>query len=188
MEHYDFSIMRELRKAKGLTIADIAKASGISAAVISRIERNQAHPELHTLSSLGGVFGIKAADLLGLAEAGAPRTVTAQQYNSGGFQFQHVTFHNTQCFVGVALRGEVMVRRAVPQNEHEFCWVRSGRIEIRIGNEPHFLEEGEAIQLDTVLKHTYRAVTDCKIIIFYVRDRGAVSREKGLVWKEKRGK
>ena len=41
---YDFSILRNLRKAQGFTMMDIARSSGISTAVISRIERNQAGP------------------------------------------------------------------------------------------------------------------------------------------------
>src|SRR3954465_362050 len=102
---YDFSIARNLRKAQGFTIADIAQASGISTAVISRIERNQAVPELDTLSRLGKAFGISATDLLGLAEFRTAQTTHSQHYVSGGFQFQHVNFINIQCFLGSALAG-----------------------------------------------------------------------------------
>ena len=42
--NYDFSILRSLRKTQAYTIADVAENSGISTAVISRIERNQAMP------------------------------------------------------------------------------------------------------------------------------------------------
>ncbi|HAO99825.1 MAG TPA: hypothetical protein DCQ83_07250, partial [Fibrobacteres bacterium] len=36
--NYDFSILRSLRKTQAYTIADVAENSGISTAVISRIE------------------------------------------------------------------------------------------------------------------------------------------------------
>ena len=102
---YDFSILRNLRKAQGFTIADIAQASGISTAVISRIERNQAVPELDTLFRLGKAFGITATDLLGLAEFRTSQTTSSQHYVSGGFQFQNINFMNLQCFLGSALAG-----------------------------------------------------------------------------------
>jgi transcriptional regulator with XRE-family HTH domain len=76
--HYNFAILRNLRKSQGYTIADVATNSGISTAVISRIERNQAMPELETLARLSKVFGISATDLLGLAENRTARIVDAQ--------------------------------------------------------------------------------------------------------------
>ena len=47
---YDFSFLRELRKHEGLTIGDVSARSGISAAVISKLERNRSGVELGTLS------------------------------------------------------------------------------------------------------------------------------------------
>lgn len=166
---YDFSILRNLRKAQGFTIADIAQASGISTAVISRIERNQAVPELDTLSRLGKAFGISATDLLGLAEFRTAQITTSQHYVSGGFQMQHVNFMNIQCFLGSALAGGTVSRPEVHHNDHEICWVLSGSIEMILNEERHVLKEGDAIQFDAVLSHTYRALQDCKMLILHIR-------------------
>ena len=46
---YDFSILRSLRKRSNLTIADVSDKSGVSPAVISKLERNQTSAELETL-------------------------------------------------------------------------------------------------------------------------------------------
>lgn len=166
---YDFSILRNLRKAQGFTIADIAQASGISTAVISRIERNQAVPELDTLSRLGKAFGISATDLLGLAEFRTAQITTSQHYVSGGFQMQHINFMNIQCFLGSALAGGTVSRPEVHHNDHEICWVLSGSIEMILNEERHVLKEGDAIQFDAVLSHTYRALQDCKMLILHIR-------------------
>ncbi len=166
---YDFSILRNLRKAQGYTIADIAQASGISTAVISRIERNQAVPELDTLSRLGKAFGISATDLLGLAEFRTAQTATSQHYVSGGFQFQHINFMNIQCFLGSALAGGTVNRPEVHHNDHEICWVLQGSIEMVLNEEPHVLKEGDAIQFDAVLTHTYKALSDCRILTIHIR-------------------
>lgn len=166
---YDFTILRNLRKAQGFTIADIAQASGISTAVISRIERNQAVPELDTLARLGKAFGISATDLLGLAEFRTAQITTSQHYVSGGFQMQHINFMNIQCFLGSALSGGTVSRPEVHHNDHEICWVLSGSIEMMLNEERHVLKEGDAIQFDAVLSHTYRALQDCKLLILHIR-------------------
>ncbi len=166
---YDFSILRNLRKAQGFTIADISQASGISTAVISRIERNQAVPELDTLARLGKAFGISSTDLLGLAEFRTAQITSSQHYVSGGFQFQHINFMNIQCFLGSAMAGGAVNRPEVHHNDHEICWVLSGSIEMMLNEERHVLKEGDAIQFDAVLSHTYRALTDCKILTLHLR-------------------
>ncbi|MBW8886601.1 MAG: helix-turn-helix domain-containing protein [Fibrobacteres bacterium] len=166
---YDFSILRNLRKAQGFTIADIAQASGISTAVISRIERNQAVPELDTLSRLGKAFGISATDLLGLAEFRTAQTTHSQHYVSGGFQFQHINFINIQCFLGSAMAGGTVNRPEVHHNDHEICWVLQGSIEMVLNDEQHVLKEGDALQFDAVLPHSYRALSDCRILTLHIR-------------------
>ena len=166
---YDFSILRNLRKAQGFTIADIAQTSGISTAVISRIERNQAVPEIDTLARLGKAFGISATDLLGLAEFRTAQTTSSQHYVSGGFQFQHINFMNIQCFLGSALAGGTVNRPEVHHNDHEICWVLQGSIEMIVNEERHILKEGDAIQFDAVLTHTYKALSDCRILTIHIR-------------------
>ena len=166
---YDFSILRNLRKAQGFTIADIAQASGISTAVISRIERNQAIPELDTLSRLGKAFGISATDLLGLAEFRTAQVTHSQHYVSGGFQFQHINFMNIQCFLGSSMAGGAVNRPEVHHNDHEIVWVLQGSIEMMLNEERHVLKEGDAMQFDAVLSHTYKALSDCRILTMHIR-------------------
>ncbi len=173
-DHYDFSILRNLRKSQGFTIADIAQVSGISTAVISRIERNQASPELDTIYRLGKAFGIAASDLLGLAESKHKQLVTAQHYVSGSFQFQHINFMNLQCFVGTSMGGGTVSRPEVHHNDIEICWALQGNVEIMLNDESHVLKEGDALQFDAVLKHTYRAISDCKLLIIHLRKGRAV--------------
>ncbi len=166
--HYDFTILRSLRKTQGYTIADVAQSSGISTAVISRIERNQAMPELETLARLSKVFSISATDLLGLAENRTARVVNAQHYNSGGFQFQNISFMDLQVFLGTALAGSKVNRPEVHHNDTETCWVLNGSIELMVGADKYTLKEGEAIQFDAVLEHEYRALEDCKILMIHL--------------------
>jgi transcriptional regulator with XRE-family HTH domain len=166
--HYNFTILRNLRKTQGYTIADVAQNSGISTAVISRIERNQAMPELETLARLSRVFGISATDLLGLAENRTARVVSEQHYNSGGFQFSNVHFLDLQIFIGTAPAGSTVNRPEIHHNDTETCWVISGSIELMVGSDKYILKEGDAIQFDAMLEHEYRSLEECKVLLLHL--------------------
>ncbi len=45
----DFRTLRELRKSHALSIVELSEQSGVSASVISKLERNQTKAELDTL-------------------------------------------------------------------------------------------------------------------------------------------
>ena len=70
MKAFDFGILRLLRKRAGLSIGEASERSGVSPAVISRLERNQTTAELETVWKLARLFDLTAAELLDLAEAG----------------------------------------------------------------------------------------------------------------------
>lgn len=50
--------LRGLRKAQGLTLDDLASASGKSVSFISKIERGYARPSVTTLQELAGALGV----------------------------------------------------------------------------------------------------------------------------------
>jgi len=56
---YDFTVLRWLRKRESLTIQQVSEQSGVSVAVISKLERNQCTAELETLYKLVRSFGVR---------------------------------------------------------------------------------------------------------------------------------
>ncbi len=50
--------LRGLRRAQGLTLEDLAEASGKSVSFISKIERGHARPSVTTLQELAGALGV----------------------------------------------------------------------------------------------------------------------------------
>ncbi len=77
---YDFSILRELRKREGLSIAEFSENSGVSASVISKLERNQSVAELETIFRLARVLGLTASDLIALAEKRTAHLASSKKY------------------------------------------------------------------------------------------------------------
>lgn len=61
--------IRHERDVRGWSIAELAAASGVSRAMISRIERAEASPTAALLGKLSGAFGLTVSQLLARAEA-----------------------------------------------------------------------------------------------------------------------
>lgn len=57
--------LRELRKARGVTQKQISQETGIAHSTLSLIERGKREPEVGTLQTLAGYFGVTLAELLG---------------------------------------------------------------------------------------------------------------------------
>ena len=51
--------IKELRRAKKLTLQDVANETGFSTALISQIENNNVSPPIATLSKIAGFFDVK---------------------------------------------------------------------------------------------------------------------------------
>src|SRR3954463_16312318 len=61
------------REARGWSLADLAEPSGVSKAMISKIERGEASPTATLLGRLSGAFGLTMSTLLARAEGGGGR-------------------------------------------------------------------------------------------------------------------
>lgn len=55
--------VREVRKAKGMSIRDLAAISGVSKSQICRIENNLMHPTMYTLCLLADALGVEPEEL-----------------------------------------------------------------------------------------------------------------------------
>lgn len=166
--HYDFSVLRELRKHHGMTIGEVSGRSGISGAVISKLERNQSMAEVDTLFRLGRVFGMNAADLLALAESRTAHKKGAVPHASNGFTFNEVDYANVRCLHGTAKAGSTVSRPEIHRDDFEVCWVLCGHLRITLSSEMHDLKQGDALQFDAILPHSYEALTDVEVIILHL--------------------
>ena len=171
LEMFDFSVLRELRKQNKLTIQEVSNRSGVSPAVISKLERNQSRAELATLFRLSRVFGLNTTDLISLAESRTAQRKTSRKYVSGEFRFRNVNYANVECYHGFGKVGARIARPEMHHDDYEICWVLNGTIRISLPHETHDLKEGDALQFDAILEHAYEALEDCEIFIMHI-DKG----------------
>jgi len=164
----DFSIVRDLRKRSGMTLEDVSRKSGISIAGLSKFERNQSMVELDTLYRLARVFGLSATDLLNLAESCSAHHKTAENYTSGPFRFEHISFKGIDCFRATAKAGSQLSKPEAHGDEFEICWVNKGKIRITLPRESHVVCAGEALKFDAALHHTYEILEDSEVSIIHL--------------------
>jgi len=166
---YDFSVVRQLRTAEGLTLSDVSRRSGVSVPVLSKLERNQTQAELDTLFRLGRVFGLRAADLLALAESRTAQRGRGESYEHDGFAFRRVAFNALGVFHATVKKGSRTSRPEIHRDDYETCWVLKGRVEVVLPDETHELRAGDVLQFDAILHHTYHALADSELILVHQR-------------------
>ena len=169
MEQFDFTILRELRKRAGLSIGEVSAESGVSAAVISKLERNRTRAELDTLYRLARVFGITAAELLNLAEARLSHPLKATAHRNEDFLFREINYKNICCLHGRAGKGSRVSHPNVHRDDYELCWILDGTLRLTLPSESYELSAGQSLQFDALLEHTYLALEDCELLILHIR-------------------
>ena len=166
---FDFSILREIRKRAEMTLNDLSQASGVSIAVISKLERNQSQAEVETLYKIGRVFGMRATDLMTLAEAPLSNRKESEIYSSEGFTFEAVRYANANCLLGEAKSGASISKPEIHHDDHEICWVLKGVLRVTLPQETQVLSKGQSIQFDAIQEHSYEVLEDCQFMIVHIR-------------------
>jgi transcriptional regulator with XRE-family HTH domain len=166
---YNFAVLRDLRKRAEMTIADLSERTGISPAVISKLERNQTTAELKTLFRLARAFGLTASEMLALVESRTAQCKVESERIAGDFHFRQIEFANAKCFYADAPKGASRSNPDAHRDDFEICWVLEGKLQITLPYENHVLAAGDCLQFDAVFAHTYEVLEDCRVIIQHIR-------------------
>src|SRR3954465_4288115 len=76
--------IRALRGHMDLSLRDLAERSGVSAPMLSQVERGETSPTLQVASRIAAGLDLKLSQLLRLDESGAATIVTAAGRRRGG--------------------------------------------------------------------------------------------------------
>lgn len=164
--------VRELRQGRRLTLAQLAASAGISTSALSQIERGVIEPSLGTLWQLNDVLGSSLFDFFN-----RPHQERVQLCRSGersvvqldGYSYQtlvQASRRRLDLFILTLEPADEPVRPPLAHYGEECGVVTAGRMEVRVGDELHVLEEGDSIWFDSTLPHTFRAAggTPCTSI------------------------
>jgi transcriptional regulator with XRE-family HTH domain len=158
--------VRQLRKARGLTLKDLGAAAGLSHGFLSQVERHQAHPSLSTLDDIAAALGIDAAALVSHTSSGFARHVRADEAPT----FSYGPSRNAVTLRALTGRDALMkvtesigsFTRSEPMAHpgEEVAYVVEGQVEIEVGGAPFLLGAGDVLSFDCSVEHTYEAVGD----------------------------
>src|SRR4249919_1443238 len=76
--------VRALREAMDLSLRDLADRSGVSAPMLSQVERGETSPTLSVAARIAGGLELRLSQLLRLDEQGAVTVVRAGERERGG--------------------------------------------------------------------------------------------------------
>ena len=162
--------IRSIRLKKKMGLVELGKHTGLSPAMLSKIERGQLFPTLPTLLRIAMVFSVGldyfiAADL-DKPVVGISRHQERLRFpeKSGGkdqaYEFESLDFPAVQRLLNsyFAEFFSVSVEK-LRRHQHpgaEFSYVLSGTLTVHIGDEQHLLEARDSIYFDSTVPHAYR--------------------------------
>jgi len=162
--------VRALRLKKKIGLVDLGKHTGLSPALLSKIERGRLFPTLPTLLRIALVFGVglehffsgtrdkplvavaRKSERVELPDRPGAREV-AYRFASLDYPATERRFNSYH-----AEFFPVMPDKLQP-HEHagvEFVYVIQGTLSVHIDGEEHALEPGDAVYFDATVPHAYR--------------------------------
>lgn len=155
--------IKSLRQARGMSLDDLAGASGVSRAGLSQIETCKTNPSLGVVWKIAVGFGIPFSDLLG--ETAAPIAVLRRadmqvlRSTDGKFESRPLTTAGSSPLVDVyELR--LAARSSHASDAHvtgtrEVIIVLSGALKMHVEDAVHELSSGDSIFFPADRAHTY---------------------------------
>jgi transcriptional regulator with XRE-family HTH domain len=147
--------LRALRRARDVTLAELAETTGISESTLSRLESGRRRPNLELLLPLARAHGVPLDELVGAPPTGDPR-IHIRTIRRHGMTFMALSRRpgGTQAFK-VLIPGALHDAVPTPQTHegHEWLYVLNGRLRLVLGEQDIVLTPGEAAEFDTRVPH-----------------------------------
>jgi transcriptional regulator with XRE-family HTH domain len=158
--------LRQLRRGRGLSLADVAEGTGVSASFLSMVEKGQSDITVSRLMRLVRWFGVSIADLVHEPDPAPVHVVRSGERRSlrlvdEGIAIEMLTSeggHQMLPVVNVYSQGGAMAEPARHEGE-EFVLVVDGKIELTVGDgDPIVLGPGDSAHYRSDLPHSFRNV------------------------------
>ena len=165
--------LRTMRLRKSMGLVELGKHTGLSAALLSKLERGKLFPTLPTLLRIAMVFGVgldyfftdeRKRRVVGVVRGGErvrfperPGTQDVPYY------FECLDYRATERKLSAFLADfqEVAPEKNKPHQHPgvEFLYLLKGSLSIKIGSDEYVLEGDDSIYFDSAVMHSYRRLT-----------------------------
>lgn len=176
--------LRALRVKKKMGLVELGRHSGLSAAMLSKVERGKLFPTLPTLLRIALVFSVgleyffaedRKRHVVGIVRRRERKRFPERPDGRDiSFYFESLDFAAVERKLN-AYHAEFQPLQSGKARAHhhpgvEFLSVLRGKLEVNIGAATHILDTGDAIYFDSSLPHSYRRVSrkPCSAIVVTV--------------------
>lgn len=162
--------LRTLRLKKSMGLIELGKHTGLSAAMLSKLERSKLYPTLPTLLRIAMVFGVgldyfftdeRKRHVVSIVRSGERlRFPDAPGRSIVAYRFESLDFKATERKLNAYYAEfEPLPSDKTKMHQHagvEVLYVIGGTLELTIASEVHTLEAGDAVYFDSAVRHSYR--------------------------------
>jgi transcriptional regulator with XRE-family HTH domain len=160
--------VRALREAMDLSLRDLAERSGVSAPMLSQVERGETSPTLQIASRIAAGLELRLSQLLRLDESGTVTIVRGHERRRGGSPDRGHAFEVLTAPLP-GQRAELSRHTLTPgartggagdppmhePGSREIALVESGNVVLDIDGERHDLAAGDCVTFDADLPHHF---------------------------------
>jgi transcriptional regulator with XRE-family HTH domain len=162
--------LRTLRLRKSMGLVELGKHTGLSAALLSKLERGKLFPTLPTLLRIAMVFGVgldyfftdeRKRRIVGVVRHDErvrfPERPGAQEVQ---YFFECLDYRATERKLSAFLADfQELPPEKIKPHLHagvEFLYVMKGSLAVKIGSDEYVLEAEDAMYFDAAVPHSYR--------------------------------
>lgn len=165
--------IRELRKAKALTLRDLSEATGLSKPLLSQIENEIVVPPISTLLKISRALEKDITFFFqepnNDVRIAVVRTFERERLDTrklgrtdGGYSYEALAYKksrkNMEPFLVEFERKDEKDMSFYRHEGEEFIFILEGSLEFRTTDEVHRLKQGDSLYFESDIPHAYRAV------------------------------
>ncbi|MGI5324811.1 helix-turn-helix domain-containing protein [Actinomadura nitritigenes] len=155
--------LKRVRTRRGVSLAALSEATGISKSTLSRLETGQRRPSLELLLPIAQAHQVPLDELVGVPRVGDPR-VRAEPVVRNGRTVIPLTPHPGPI---QAWKSIIPADQSTPDpcthEGYEWLYVLSGRLRLILADHDLVMGPGEAAEFDTRLPHWFGPAGDSPV-------------------------
>nr|WP_207625902.1 helix-turn-helix domain-containing protein [Burkholderia gladioli] len=172
--------IRAERESRGWSLTNLAENSGVSRAMIHKIERGESSPTATSLAKLAGAFNLSMSTLLALAELEDGRLLRVDDQPvwvdpQSGYVRRHVSPKSVSPLTLVEI--DLPPGAGIPMpasaylNMRQLIWVLDGTLVFVEGGERHELQAGDCLEIGPPADCEFRndSAANCKYAVIVLR-------------------
>lgn len=190
MEKLELSIgrkLKDLRAAKGVTLAGLAELAGVTKGYLSKIENGKNLPPIETLAKISAALDADIAYFFGRDPGGDnqderisivkahERKRVVRGASSFGYDYEAVAYRKkNKSFEPFVFSFPEQVEPNMPHFSHEgeeMLYILEGTVSMTLDGEEHILSTGDCLYIDSTVPHQGRALNGpAKALVIIYRD------------------